>query len=134
MEVMGRPERHDLRLRQAHQREITNQVKKFVAHGLIGKAQRWIDPLIAVTHQGVIERPTLNQPGFPKLLHLVFEAKGARWGDLPNKRLRAQHQAEQLTADGGLRKFDRCTQQQICLLYTSPSPRDKRQSRMPSSA
>ena len=24
--------------------------------------------------------------------------------------------------------------QQICLLYTSPSPRDKRQSRMPSSA
>ena len=25
-------------------------------------------------------------------------------------------------------------QKQICLLYTSPSPRDKRQSRMPSSA
>ena len=25
-------------------------------------------------------------------------------------------------------------QQHICLLYTSPSPRDKRQSRMPSSA
>ena len=24
--------------------------------------------------------------------------------------------------------------QQVCLLYTSPSPRDKRQSRMPSSA
>ena len=26
------------------------------------------------------------------------------------------------------------TIEQICLLYTSPSPRDKRQSRMPSSA
>ena len=28
----------------------------------------------------------------------------------------------------------RLTQGEICLLYTSPSPRDKRQSRMPSSA
>ena len=27
-----------------------------------------------------------------------------------------------------------CTSSGICLLYTSPSPRDKRQSRMPSSA
>ena len=27
-----------------------------------------------------------------------------------------------------------CTQYSACLLYTSPSPRDKRQSRMPSSA
>ena len=27
-----------------------------------------------------------------------------------------------------------CAGQDICLLYTSPSPRDKRQSRMPSSA
>ena len=26
------------------------------------------------------------------------------------------------------------TEKSICLLYTSPSPRDKRQSRMPSSA
>ena len=30
--------------------------------------------------------------------------------------------------------FTRCTDICICLLYTSPSPRDKRQSRMPSSA
>ena len=27
-----------------------------------------------------------------------------------------------------------CGQCEVCLLYTSPSPRDKRQSRMPSSA
>ena len=27
-----------------------------------------------------------------------------------------------------------CTRGKVCLLYTSPSPRDKRQSRMPSSA
>ena len=31
--------------------------------------------------------------------------------------------------------YDRgSTEQEACLLYTSPSPRDKRQSRMPSSA
>ena len=33
-----------------------------------------------------------------------------------------------------LLEVDGVTQQQTCLLYTSPSPRDKRQSRMPSSA
>ena len=27
-----------------------------------------------------------------------------------------------------------CVEPEVCLLYTSPSPRDKRQSRMPSSA
>ena len=29
---------------------------------------------------------------------------------------------------------DSTTKREVCLLYTSPSPRDKRQSRMPSSA
>ena len=33
-----------------------------------------------------------------------------------------------------LRALDRNTSTGTCLLYTSPSPRDKRQSRMPSSA
>ena len=32
------------------------------------------------------------------------------------------------------RKLHRCARCRVCLLYTSPSPRDKRQSRMPSSA
>ena len=36
---------------------------------------------------------------------------------------------------GSKEKVDQLTEQlRICLLYTSPSPRDKRQSRMPSSA
>ena len=34
----------------------------------------------------------------------------------------------------GINKMDSCDWSQTCLLYTSPSPRDKRQSRMPSSA
>ena len=35
-----------------------------------------------------------------------------------------------------LKEYDKLRERQsyICLLYTSPSPRDKRQSRMPSSA
>ena len=39
--------------------------------------------------------------------------------------------AQTLTTNTG-KKFG--LQDRICLLYTSPSPRDKRQSRMPSSA
>ena len=35
---------------------------------------------------------------------------------------------------GGNEADDNCDQGEGCLLYTSPSPRDKRQSRMPSSA
>ena len=40
------------------------------------------------------------------------------------------------SSDGGQVKIDGMdvTTMPICLLYTSPSPRDKRQSRMPSSA
>ena len=34
----------------------------------------------------------------------------------------------------GAKRFGKATSTGICLLYTSPSPRDKRQSRMPSSA
>ena len=43
---------------------------------------------------------------------------------------------DQLTdvTPGGLKKPDRLTQTDVCLLYTSPSPRDVEESRMPSSA
>ena len=42
--------------------------------------------------------------------------------------------ADMLTGDLNLAHVEWIVQYQICLLYTSPSPRDKRQSRMPSSA
>ena len=38
------------------------------------------------------------------------------------------------SADSYDNDFSHFTYYQLCLLYTSPSPRDKRQSRMPSSA
>ena len=37
-------------------------------------------------------------------------------------------------ADGTLLRFDHGAQYFTCLLYTSPSPRDRQKSRMPSSA
>ena len=42
--------------------------------------------------------------------------------------------AEYLSRKGGREIMERVTLTATCLLYTSPSPRDKRQSRMPSSA
>ena len=42
--------------------------------------------------------------------------------------------ARLMTHRGGKGKFGHVAEQLACLLYTSPSPRDKRQSRMPSSA
>ena len=57
----------------------------------------------------------------PRLLLTVFERKGVAG----HQGLARDHLAYcDLAAD----------RQQSCLLYTSPSPRDKRQSRMPSSA
>ena len=47
----------------------------------------------------------------------------------------AQLQLEAARAEGLQRAEELMTElSQVCLLYTSPSPRDKRQSRMPSSA
>ena len=41
---------------------------------------------------------------------------------------------EALNSNTPITKKEACEMLNICLLYTSPSPRDKRQSRMPSSA
>ena len=50
-------------------------------------------------------------------------------------RLREQlPQDVQLIIDQAYAEFDQQSHKSICLLYTSPSPRDKRQSRMPSCA
>ena len=45
----------------------------------------------------------------------------------------AAHRAREISA-GGVLTVNRDNDKNPCLLYTSPSPRDKRQSRMPSSA
>ena len=67
-----------------------------------------------VAHETVIERKTISD-----LVSSVFDG---RLFDQCN-RLKEHYQFPILLIEGN-----------ICLLYTSPSPRDKRQSRMPSSA
>ena len=60
--------------------------------------------------------------------------------DLPNlKELRKltneeAHHTPQMMMDSGLRLGKIKKQIKLCLLYTSPSPRDRQKSRMPSSA
>ena len=46
----------------------------------------------------------------------------------------AELEAANEDGQDGLKKFDKALFGHICLLYTSPSPRDQRGSRMPSSA
>ena len=53
---------------------------------------------------------------------------------MPGDPLRAKFIAETFLEDAKLVNNVRGIQGYTCLLYTSPSPRDKRQSRMPSSA
>ena len=43
-------------------------------------------------------------------------------------------EAQILTADGTVNNVRLCKEDATCLLYTSPSPRDRQKSRMPSSA
>ena len=56
-----------------------------------------------------------------------FERAANRWWDAEGE-FKPLHQMNPVRANF----IDRCAK--VCLLYTSPSPRDKRQSRMPSSA
>jgi hypothetical protein len=77
-----------------------------MAHRLIGKAQRWIHPAIAVADQGVIQGTALDQTSGQELLHLLLEAEGAGRSDLIHKSLRRELEAEQLPADRRLGKLD----------------------------
>ena len=70
---------------------------------------------------------------FQKKLELVQEA-GKRIHALEQKRLAAKERDEATDAAAALAAERARHSTACCLLYTSPSPRDKRQSRMPSSA
>ena len=58
-----------------------------------------------------------------KNVYITFEGKDYTREDLTEDQINFADKLEIVTK-----------QMNICLLYTSPSPRDKRQSRMPSSA
>ena len=62
----------------------------------------------------------------------VFEAMLTGWER--QQRSRMLGDATVRARDRLVRRFTEFAESYPCLLYTSPSPRDKRQSRMPSSA
>ena len=67
--------------------------------------------------------PTATHPHYDRL---IATARG-----LPPLRVAVVHPANAVSLEAALAS---AALGLICLLYTSPSPRDKRQSRMPSSA
>ena len=76
-----------------------------------------------------------------KLVRIVFVASAAStlWGcDAQQSDPRSDSDDKRLFKDrngnGVMEVYEDPSQPRACLLYTSPSPRDKRQSRMPSSA
>ena len=69
------------------------------------------------THNGTF---TVHNPATGE--HRTFKVSTVQQGDLEGRRIVAL-----LTGPDNANSY-------TCLLYTSPSPRDKRQSRMPSSA
>ena len=103
---MGPPVHEDLSLGETHKGQITNEVKQLMAHRLIGEPQRGVDPVIAITDQGVIQGPALNQASRPQLLNLLTESKGARRSDLLDEHLRGEIERQHLPTNGRLRKID----------------------------
>ena len=73
----------------------------------------------------------------PGLLESAYEACLAH--ELKKRRFSIERQKEMPVEYDGILidigyRLDLLVNDKVCLLYTSPSPRDKRQSRMPSSA
>ena len=96
----------NLRPRETDKRQITDQVKKLMAHRFIGIAQWWIQPVVTITDQGIVEGTPLDQTRSTELVHLLTEAEGTRRCDLGNKAFRSQHQSTLLTTDGRLGKVN----------------------------
>ena len=96
-----------LGLGQACQGQVPQQVQQLMANWFVGKAQGWIQPVVSVANQGIVQGATLNQAGRPQLLHLLTKTKGAGRGYLLHEQLWTQLQRKQLPADRRLLKFNR---------------------------
>ena len=87
-----------------------------------------------------LDRPLQPRQGILPLLDTLRDAEADLLGRHPaiqtvpyNGLAESLSQSLYLNSEGALRQMER-TQASLCLLYTSPSPRDAHESRMPSSA
>jgi hypothetical protein len=92
---------------QAHERQVADQVQDFMAHRFIAKSQGWIEPLIAITDQGIVQTAPLDQASCAQLFHLGTQAKGAGWGNLLHETFGGEHKGKQLAPNGPVCKFNR---------------------------
>ena len=83
--------------------------------------------LFSIYRSWVLQRPIVALAFVAFVLVLAIAG-------LPRFKLDASADALVLESDNSLELFRDMSERYACLLYTSPSPRDKRQSRMPSSA
>ena len=97
-------------------------------------SQLWLMPQ-SVFLQVVMEHPPLQlalaQPSLEELFAVAASSPAPR---LPQRRDLRDWASNQLEEAAGEQQVLLLPPVSICLLHTSPSPRDKRQSRMPSSA
>src|SRR3990172_13008892 len=81
--AVARPGGDDVRAEApAKQRQVAEEVRRLVAHELVGPAQRRADDRRRVEHDGVLHSAARDEPLRPQRLDLVHEAEGARRREL----------------------------------------------------
>ena len=96
-----------------------------------------ISPLVVALAAGVNSKPSSRARFFLRTANPRQDPNSCIhydlvWRHCSSTSTRGRHQVMQQQT--GSEPPNRCPPDLLCLLYTSPSPRDKRQSRMPSSA
>ena len=98
--------------------------------GAVDEIPRTGPVIIAANHSSNLDVPVLGSSLMPKL--------GRRFQWLGKKEVFDWPVVGWVARNGGVHAVDRSTADidafRLCLLYTSPSPRDRQKSRMPSSA
>ena len=99
----------------------------FLSHVFGSQSSSFVTGFTVRKHAEVI-RPRYPYNVYDLIRYGFYVDDGSGGGDLVDEALELKVNAVAAMAEGGM-ELVKC-----CLLYTSPSPRDKRQSRMPSSA
>ena len=98
-----------------------------LAQKIVSKAEGRMLALSSITASPEAEELATATAKDPRMVQLILDESTEVMRHKPNV-LIVRHKLGIVGAHAGI------DQSNICLLYTSPSPRDKRQSRMPSSA
>ena len=87
-------------------------------------------------HAALTAQPIVRRNGVPILVNgcLYMYAESPQHASIPAKELRALRRSFMIPFDTTVALNDGMLHVDTCLLYTSPSPRDRQKSRMPSSA